>query len=154
MMRVILNGDGRTSLGYDIQYNITPELLQQPIIYEELKEVEDVYKIEGLAMYTHEWGVKSPQDLSNGTKALILFSCFDKHHVLVSSACCGANVAKFVGQLSNVCDFDMALDYFFDIPDDDEINAIDSETGVVLHNGREFIDYYAGKAGVPEEPLW
>lgn len=150
MMRVLLNGDGYTQLDTSIQVNIQPEQIANPVIREELEDVEDVYKIEGLAMYTHNWGVKSPQSLSNGTKALILFACFDKHKRLVSSACCGQNVAPYIAKLSLICDFDIALDYFLATPMDAKIDAIDVKTGEIMHTGKEFHDLYGGKAGTPE----
>lgn len=152
MMRVFLNGDGTTQLWDTIRRNIQPEQLENPIIRAELKEVEDIYKIEGLAMYTHNWGVKSPESLSNGTKALILYSCFDKHKELISSACCGENIAPYIAQLSLVCDFYIALDYFLAIPMDVELAAIDSKTGQVMRTGREFHNLYSGRAGEPTVP--
>ena len=150
MLRVFLNGDGETILWDLVKYYIQPELLDDPTISAELADVEEVYKREGLAMYTENWGVKSPSDLGNGTKALILFTCFDKHKVLISSACCGENVAKYIPDITKRYDFDMALDYFLALPDDSEIDAIDAHTGYVMKTGREFKRYYAGKAGTPE----
>ena len=150
MVRVFLNGDGETILWDLVKYYIQPELLDDPTISAELKDVEKVYKREGLAMYTDGWGVKSPSDLGNGTKALILFTCFDKHKVLISSACCGANVAKYIPSITKKYDFDMALDYFLDLPDDAEIDAVDADTGFIMKTGKEFKYYYAGRAGTPE----
>ena len=69
MMRVILNGNGTTQLWDLVKHFIKPELLEDETIDAELKDVEEVYKREGLAMYTERWGVKSPDDLSNGTKS-------------------------------------------------------------------------------------
>lgn len=151
MMRVILNGNGTTQLWDLVKHFIKPELLDDETIDAELKDVEEVYKREGLAMYTERWGVKSPDDLSNGTKALILFTCFDKHQELISSACCGANVARYIPEISRKYDFDIALDYFLNLPNDSIIDAVDSVTGITFRTGREFKNFYSGREGVPEE---
>lgn len=52
MMRVILNGNGATQLWDLVKHFIKPELLEDETIDAELKDVEEVYKREGLAMYT------------------------------------------------------------------------------------------------------
>lgn len=151
MMRVILNGNGTTRLYDLVEHFIKPELLEDETIDAELKDVEGVYKRDGLTMYTERRGVRVPEDLSNGTKALILFTCFNQHHKLISSACCGANVAKYIPDISRKYDFDIALDYFLNLPNDSVVDAIDSETGRTFRTGREFKDFYSGREGVPEE---
>lgn len=92
-------------------------------------------------------GVRVPEDLSNGTKALILFTCFNQYRKLISSACCGANVAKYIPDISRKYDFDIALDYFLNLPNDSVVDAIDSETGRTFRTGKEFKDFYSGREG-------
>lgn len=154
MMTVHLNGDGSTMLKTDIQRYIQPEIFDNPIVREAMLDIEDIYKIEGLAFYSRRHGVKSPESLSNGMKALILCSIYDESadgfHDLISNACMGANCGKYLQRLSLVKDFSIAWDYFLDVEFDEPLCAIDFDTKTVFNNGKELTDFYAGKAGVPE----
>lgn len=131
-----------------IQNYIKPEYLQVPVIRRALEDVEGVYKIEGLAMYSKEHGVKSPGSLSNGMRTLILLYCYKEHGFLLNSSNMGPNVTKYLGELSTICDFEINLNYFCKIPDDYVVNAKDIETGTLYTNGKDFTRAYARKAGI------
>ena len=148
MMRVYLNDERGTSFATDlIQIYIQPEDIEHDVIRRALADVEEVYKIEGLAMYSKRHGVKSPASLGNGTKTLILYNSFSRHNKLMDSSSCGANIAPYVAELSLVRDFDMNLNYFLDIPADAKLDAIDVATGTRFSTGKEFRRFYAGRAG-------
>lgn len=142
MMRIKADGDGTTMLFDIIQENITPEVLQDDIIKRALESIEGVYKIEGLALYTKEHGVLSPERLSNGMKALISFTMFDKHKELVSSACMGGNCGPFLRELTFKYDFDIAWDYFVDMGWNEPVCAIDIDTGTVFNVVEDLLMFY------------
>ena len=49
MMLCYLNNDGHSQLDACIQYNIKPEWFDDDLIREAMRDIEHVYKIEGLA---------------------------------------------------------------------------------------------------------
>ena len=115
MMTIVLDEQGEIDMNKYIQYNIQPYLFEEPILVEAMKDIEDVYKIEGLAFYTNKFGVKSPSDLSNGMKALILLTCQGmgkgKDIGLITNSCMGGNCIKYLCQLSLKYDFRLEWDY-------------------------------------------
>ena len=72
MMLCYLNRCGTSILDDIIQYNIKPEWFDDPLIREAMSVIERVNKIEGLAFYSTDHGVKSPQSLSNGMKSMLI----------------------------------------------------------------------------------
>lgn len=154
MMTIILNGDGTTLLSLPIQYKIQPHLLEDDSIRRALEDIEHIYKIDGLAMYSTDHGVKSPERLSNGMKCLLLMTCYDKNDGLISNACMGANCGPYIAELSLKYDFTIAWDSFLDIPDDAVLDAVDYETGTRFHTGKELVDFYGSKPGDPEYCDW
>lgn len=114
MIKVYVNADGRTSLGYDISTIMQPDCLEIPVIREALEDIEEVVKIEGLTMYSKRHGVKSPLDLSNGLKALILcwYQSQRKYDELISNACFGDNVVPYLQKLGLEYDFSLAWDCY------------------------------------------
>lgn len=146
MMRVFINEDrGISYLEHLVQMHIQPEVIENDIIQRALADVEEIYKIEGLAMYSKQHGVKSPSSLGNGTKTLILLNCFEKHGQLLNSSSLGANIAPYVAELSLVKDFDINLNYFLNIPGDAKVDALDVETGVRVTTGSDFKRQFAGR---------
>ena len=115
MLTILFGVDGNSDLNEDIRANIQPYIFEEPIIVEAMKEIEGIYKIEGLAFYSEKWGVLSPCDLSNGMKALLLLACQGmgkgKDIDLITNACLGGNCMKFLCQLSLKYDFNLQWDY-------------------------------------------
>lgn len=150
MMIIHLNNWGKTFLDIDIKERITPEAVQEPIIREALRNIDRVYKIEGLAMYTKEYGVLSPQDLSNGCKSLILLYLSSKEDIgfLISNCCMGENVLPYLAKLSLKYDFHISMDYpmLFGV-NPVELSAMDFDTKKEFKNSRELAVFYRGRAG-------
>lgn len=144
MMNVIINGDGSTQLYSDIKYNIQPDIFDEPILLEAMRDIEKVYKIEGLAFYSEDHGVKSPGDLSNGMKALILCVYYAKGKVdtLISNACMGENCGKYLAQLSTKYNFSIAWDYPMCFDWDIPISAREEKTGLEFKTAGELVNYY------------
>ena len=142
MMRVKENGDGTTMLTDIISDFITPEVLNDDIIKRALEEVEGVYKIEGMTLYTKEHGILSPVTCSNGMKALMSFILFNEHKELVSSACMGANCGPFLRELSFKYDFEIAWDYFVNMGWEEEVCAQDIDTGTVFTTVKDLLMFY------------
>ena len=141
MMRVKFNGDGTSDLDTWIQLYIQPEIFNEPIIVEAMKDIEHIYKIEGLAFYSTDFGVKSPQSLSNGMKTLILltYQGMGNEVPLISNCCMGKNCSKYLCQLSTKYDFDIAWDYLMCFPRENvEVNAINVDTGEVFKDSYSF----------------
>lgn len=149
MMRIHLNGDGTTMLNDSIRYNINADLFKEQILIDALSDIEGIYKIEGLAFYSNKHGVKSPESLSNGMKALILCTCYGRNNYneLISNACMGANCGTYLQRLSLKYDFDIAWDYYLRLDMDAPIAAMDAKTGTVFNKGSEVVYFYAGEAG-------
>lgn len=151
MMLCYLNNDGHSQLDTCIQYNIKPEWFNDDLIREAMRDIEHVYKIEGLAFYSSDFGVKSPQSLSNGMKALLLMKylpidhAFYQHGFYVSNASIGDNVVPFLQRLSVQQDFPIANDIFLPFSFDMPLKAKDMETGKILNNTAEFVEFYAGR---------
>ena len=150
MMTMYLNRDGLSWFKVLLQRCIKPEIFEEPILREAMRDIEGVYKIEGLAFYSEPWGVKSPESLSNGMKALILLYCnaLRMHDELISSACLGNNCYKYLAQLSLKYDFNISVDYalLFDI--NEIVSAKDYDTGIVCNCDAEIAEIYRGRAGV------
>lgn len=51
---------GHTNLSAIIQMYIKPEWFESQLIKDAMFDIEHVYKIEGLALYSSDFGVKSP----------------------------------------------------------------------------------------------
>lgn len=151
MMTIYLNRDGRTTLDTPIQENIQPEVFEEPVIREALRDIDRVVEISGLALITKEYGVLSPNSLSNGCKALILlwYSSFRDLGFLVSNCCMGENVLPYLAALSLKCDFNISMDYPMLFPDlNVPLFAKDFDTGTEFHTGDDVFEFYLGKAGV------
>lgn len=150
MMTIYLNRRGRTYLDLDIQYNVQPEVFEDPIIRKALHDVDRVIRISGMTLETSEYGVLAPGNLSNGCKALILCWYDAKKHFdfLVSNSCMGENVLPHLAALSLKYDFRISMDYPMLFPEDDTpLLAQDADTGTVFHTGDEILIFYAGRAG-------
>ena len=154
MMTVYPNGDGLAQLDAWIQFLIQPDCLEEPILYEALCDIEDVYKVEGLAMYSRKHGVKSPQDLSNGMKALILcyYYAKGKFSELLTNTSIGDNIAPYFQRLSLKYDFAMSWDCYTPFDWDAPILAKDITTGKVYHDVDSFQDELGCKGGKPDVP--
>lgn len=150
-MTCYLGREGTTRLNSTIRDNIKPEWLDDEIIRAALLEIEHVYKVEGLAMYSSDFGVKSPESLSNGMKALLLLKYLPndtwmyKQGVYISNCCIGDNVVPFLQRLSLVCDFPISYDIWLPIRRDIEIRAKDYDSGTILNSADELQDFYAGR---------
>ena len=142
MMHIKDKGDGTTMLSDIISDYITPDILLDDIIVRALENIEGVVKIEGLALYTKEHGVLSPERLSNGMKALICFVMYDKHKELVSSACMGGNCGPFLRELSFKYDFEIAWDYFVDMGWEEPVCAVDIDTGTTFDTVKDLLMFY------------
>lgn len=141
MMRVKFNGNGTCLLDMPIRFNIQPDVFEEPIIVEAMRDIEHVYKIEGLAFYSSDFGVKSPESLSNGMKALILltYAGMGRDIPLISNCCMGKNCSKYLCQLSTKYDFDIAWDYLMCFPHENiEVNAVNVDTGEVFKDSYSF----------------
>lgn len=151
MMICHLNENGTSYLDTMIQCNIKPEWLDNELIKEAMKDIEHVYKIEGLAFYSTDWGVKSPQSLSNGMKALLLLANIPEDYFEneverhISNGSIGDNVVDFLRRLSLECDFHIAYDIWLPLEYDMPIKAMDYETGVTFSDTRELHEFYGGK---------
>lgn len=126
-----------------------PDCLEEDIIRNAIIDVDEVYKIEGLAFYTKEWGVKSPSSLSNGIKALILcyYNAMGVYKRKVANCCMGANVGPYLRELSLKYDFDISWEYFLDLGWEEEISVKDADTGKILTTAKDVIKFYAGRWG-------
>ena len=150
MMTMYLNRDGESSLNYIIRDCIQPDVFEEPIIREAMEDIEEIYKIEGLAFYSKRHGVKSPESLSNGMKTLILlyYNAIGKHNLLMSSACLGNNCYKYLARLSLRYDFNISVDYSLLIPKDEPFLAKDYDSGKIINNKTDLIKLYGGRAGL------
>lgn len=148
MMTIHLNANGLSSLNSDIRYLIQPDIFKEDILVRAMQEIEHVHTIEGLAFYSSDYGVKSPESLSNGMKALILltYAGQGKFGELVSNSCMGANCGPFLQELSLKYDFDIAWDCFLALNHDAPLAAKDSLTGQTFYKGDDLLVYYRGRA--------
>ena len=135
---------GASSLDGFIRFYIKPELFDEPIIKEAMADIEHVYKIEGLAFYSSDYGVKSPESLSNGMKALLLFLCYGRGEFdkLVSNCCMGENCSKYLQQLSLKYDFEVSWDVFLGLDVNQPLLAKDYDTGTVFHDAASVMLFY------------
>ena len=150
MMTIHLNRHGQTYLDIKIRENMQPDVFNEPIIVEAIRDIDRVYKIEGLAMYTHEFGVLSPADLSNGMKALILcyYDAVNGLDFLVSNCCIAENVLPYLARLSLKYNFNISMDYpmLFGLTPV-TLCAKDIDTGTVMNDSFVLADFYKGRAG-------
>lgn len=150
MMTIYLNRQGKTFLDFAIRDNIQPEVFEEPIIRQALRNIDRVIDISGLAMQTTEYGVISPGDLSNGCKALILcwYDSFRHFNYLVSNCCMGENMLPYLAALSLKYDFKISMDYPMIFPDlNVTLSAKDFDTGTEFHTGDDVFEFYLGRAG-------
>lgn len=153
MMICHLNEDGLRELDIMIQMNIKPEWFNDDIIRNAMKDIEHVYKIEGLAFYSSDFGVKSPESLSNGMKALLLLSYMPEDYWIkcgwhVANTSIGDNVTTFLRQLSLKKDFHIAYDIWLPFQDNMPIMAKDNNTGITFTNTSEIMEFYAGRCTI------
>lgn len=153
-MTCYLNENGVHYLDQMIQYNIKPEWFDDEFIKEAMLEIEHVYKIEGLAFYSSDHGVKSPQSLSNGMKALLLLKylpedCwYYEQGTHISDSSIGDNVVPFLRRLSLTNDFPIAWDEWIPFEVDEPLRGKDSETGTIFNTTTELDDFYCGRCGI------
>lgn len=151
MMTCYLNNDGYSNLDYYIGDMIKPSWFDLNIIREAMQEIEHVDRIEGLAFYSSDHGVKSPQSLSNGMKSLLLYANVPADNymyqdgIYVCNASIGDNVIPFLQRLSMVRDFPIAWDIFRPLKPELRISAKDAETGKEFTDVDEFLDFYEGR---------
>ena len=114
-----------------------------------MEDILGVYKIEGLAIYSKDWGVIAPANLGNGILALILlYYCSQgKYSRLISNACMGRNIGPYLRELSLEYDFEIAWDEYLFLGWDLPVSAKDAATGKVFTNTTKFLDYYDGEVG-------
>lgn len=154
MLYAYINANGLLSLTRDVQLYMQPDCLENQTIRKALEEVEEVYKIEGLAMYSKRHGVKSPGSLSLGVKALIMAYYQDKgiYKTLFSSACMGDNIGKYIQEMSLTMDMHIAWDSYLPMDWDAPILAKDMATGEVITTVRRFQDIVGHNGGEPSVP--
>lgn len=151
MMTCYLNNDGYSNLDYYICDMIQPSWFDLDIIREAMHEIEHVDRIEGLAFYSSDRGVKSPQSLSNGMKSLLLYANVPadnymyKDGIYVCNAAINNNVIPFLQRLSMVRDFPIAWDIFIPLQSKLGVSAKDAETGREFTDVDEFLDFYEGR---------
>lgn len=151
MMLCYLNRCGTSILDDIIQYNIKPEWFDDPLIREAMSVIEHVNKIEGLAFYSTDHGVKSPQSLSNGMKSMLIMryipadSKYFPNEKFVTSACIGDNLAPFIQRMSLEHDFPVAIDCWVDYDMYSPILAKDMDTGEIFTDTREFQLHWSGR---------
>lgn len=153
MLYAYINGNGETVIKPDGRVFITTECLDVPEIIEALEDVEGVYKIEGLAFYTKEHGVLSPESISNGIRALMLLYYQHKgvYDEIISSACFGDNVGKYVQKMSLNYNIHIAWDSYLPMDWNAPILATNVSTGDVITDIKVFQDevgHYGGEPGV------
>lgn len=150
MMTIHLNRSGFTFLSYEIDDVIQPDCIEVPVIRKALTEVLGIYKTEGLALYSEDWGVIAPARLGNGILSLILLYYYSqgKYNRLISNACMGRNIGPYLRELSKSYDFDIAWDCYLFMGYDEEIEARDFDTGTVFKTAEEVSNFYSGKTGV------
>lgn len=158
MLHAYINGDGILSLSLDIPYYVEPSVLKHPIIRQALEKVEGVYKIEGLAMYSKEHGVKSPENLSLGVKALIMcyYQAMGTYKELISSACMGDNIGVYLQKMSLEMDMHVAWDSYLPMDWKAPILAKNMANGNIITNVEDFqreIGWKGGTPGVPATPF-
>lgn len=154
MLYVYPNGLGSTDLNDDIQFCMQPDVFCEDIIRRAVADVDEVYKIEGLAMYSKRHGVKSPASLSNGIKALILcyYQATGKFDGIVSNACMGENVGPYLQELSLKYDIHITWDYWLHFDWDSPIEATDVSTGKTVRTVDDFQKEIGWKGGHPDVP--
>lgn len=151
MMLCYLNRCGTSILDDIIQYNIKPEWFDDPLIREAMSVIEHVNKIEGLAFYSTDHGVKSPQSLSNGMKSMLIMryipadSKYFPNEKFVTSACIGDNLAPFIQRMSLEHDFPVAIDCWVKYNMKMPILAKDMDTGEIFKDTREFQLHWSGR---------
>ena len=150
MMTMYLNRDGKSWVDDLIRDCIQPDVFEEPIIREAMDDIEDVYKIEGLAFYSRKHGVKSPESLSNDMKMLILFyyNAMGKHDCLLCSASMGNNCMKYLARLSLKYDFKISVDYCLLVPWEEPIYFKDFDSGKEFRKIEDVLRFYGGKEGV------
>ena len=140
MLYVYLNGEADMCVEKYLMSIIQPDAFENEVIRKELEDVEEIVKIEGLALYSKRHGVKSPSTLGGGTQALIL--CYYQHlgkfDKLVSSANIGDNVGKYLQELSLSVDMHVSWDSYLPMDWYAPILACDVLTGKVYNNVKDF----------------
>lgn len=151
MMTCYLNNDGYSNLDYYICDMIDASWFDLDIIREAMKEIEHVDKIEGLAFYSSDHGVKSPQSLSNGMKSMLIMryipadSKYFPNEKFVTSACIGDNLAPFIQRMSLEHDFPVAIDCWVKYDMQMPILAKDMDTREIFTDTREFQLHWSGR---------
>lgn len=150
MMTMYLNRDGKSWVDDLIRDCIQPDVFNEPIIRDAMEDIEEIYKIEGLAFYSKRHGVKSPESLSNGMKMLILcyYNAMGKHDCLLCSASMGDNCMKYLARLSLKYDFNISVDYYLRVPFDEKLHFKDFDTGEEFTDTMSVWKFYDGKEGV------
>lgn len=106
MMVCHLNNDGYSQLNITIRRFIRPEWFNMDLIKRAMYEIDHIDKIEGLAFYSYDHGVKSPESLSNGMKAILLLANLPADADIydcgkfISNCSIGTNVVPFLQELS------------------------------------------------------
>lgn len=154
MLYAYINAGGIQYLFNEVDRCIQPDVLEVPVIKKALEDVEEIYKTEGLAMYSRRHGVKSPQSLSNGIKALMLLYYQSKGECteLISSGCFGDNVGKYVQEMSLTMDIHISWDSYLPMCRDAPILAKDMSTGEVITDVERFQKVVGRKGGEPSVP--
>lgn len=154
MLYVYPNSKVNMYLTKAIQYTMQPDCLENDIIRKALEDVEDIYKIEGLAMYSKNHGVKSPASLSGGIKALILgyYQSEGKYNEIIASANMGDNVGKYLQELSLSRDIYISWNSYLPMDWREPILAKDMSNGLVVNNVKDFQYKIGWKGGEPSIP--
>lgn len=149
-----LNNDGYSQLNVTIRRFIQPDWFNSEFIKRAMKDIDHVYKIEGLAFYSYDHGVKSPESLSNGMKAILLLANLPIDADIydcgkfISNCSIGINVVPLLQELSLNKDFHIAHDIWLPFDESKAISAKDFETGKVFTSTSEFQDFYCGRCAL------
>lgn len=127
----------------DLAFNLhfKADWFQHPLVQEIMRDIDDIVEVNGTCLKSWRMSVTiSPQQLSGGTKSLILMIMTNTPNKVFYSGRMGENCYKYVHRIAK--DTDINLVVCSEIPFEDEDKAYIYDTDKYIIGQREFLIEY------------